>query len=703
MKKYQLKNIDCASCAAKIEDGLSKMPEVKFVSVNFVNSTLQIDTPDIEEVKQKIKEIEPEVEIVEPAESTLGETPSIKKSALKDELVENKFELFRIGFVIALLIFGIVYEDLIHHTKYRWAEYLVFGIAYLFSGWVVLKGAFISITKGKVFNEHFLMTIATLGAFAIDEMPEAVAVMLFYVVGELFQDIAVNRSRKSVKALLEIRPDYANLKVNGDIKRVSPTDVHPGQIIVVKPGEKIPLDGNIIEGNSFVDTSALTGESVPRSVKENEIVLAGMINKSGMLTIEVTKEFGKSSISKILELVENATSKKAETEKFITTFARYYTPVVVFGALLLAVIPPLFIAGQTFTDWIYRALVVLVISCPCALVISIPLGYFGGIGGASRRGILVKGSNYLDALTKIKTVVFDKTGTLTKGEFKVAEIISANGFSKEDILKFAAFAEANSSHPIAKSILDAYGNKIPQSEISEVKEISGHGIQAKVNGNEILIGNDKLLHKENIEHDRCDVDGTVVHVAVNKKYVGYIIISDSLKDEAAETIAELNNLKINTVMLTGDNKSTAEVYAKKLGIKEYYSELLPENKVEHIEKLLSSTEDGKVAFVGDGINDAPVIARADVGIAMGALGSDAAVETADVVLMIDSPMQVVKAIEIAKRTRKIVWQNIMFAMGVKLFFILLGAFGIATMWEAVFGDMGVAIIAILNAMRVMKV
>jgi len=678
------------------------MPEVKFVSVSFANSTMQIDAPDIEEVKQKIKEIEPEVEVVEPTESLEGEKHSIEKSTIKAELAENKFQLFRIGFVIVLLIFGMVYEDLIHNTPYHIAEYLVFLTAYLISGWGVLRSAVRSIVKGKVFNEHFLMTIATLGAFAVDEMAEAVAVMLFYVIGELFQDIAVNRSRKSVKALLEIRPDYANIKINGEVKRVSPTEVHPGQIIVVKPGEKIPLDGIIKEGNSFVDTSALTGESVPRAVKESETVLAGMINKSGLLTIEVTKEFGESSISKILELVENATSKKAETEKFITTFARYYTPVVVFGALLLAVIPPLFFAGQTFTDWIYRALVVLVISCPCALVISIPLGYFGGIGGASRKGILVKGSNYLDALTKIKTVVFDKTGTLTKGEFKVAEIISANGFKEEEILKYAAYAEANSSHPIAKSILDAYKNIIQQNEITEVKEISGHGIQAKIDGNEVLIGNDKLLHNENIKHDKCDVEGTVVHVAVNKKYAGYIVISDSLKNEAAETIAELNKLKVNTIMLTGDNKSAADVYAKKLGIKEYYSELLPENKVQHIEKLLETTKDGKVAFVGDGINDAPVIARADVGIAMGALGSDAAVETADVVLMTDSPMQVVKSIEVAKRTRTIVWQNIAFAMGVKLFFILLGAFGIATMWEAVFGDMGVAIIAILNAMRVMK-
>lgn len=699
MKKYQLNNIDCASCAAKIEDGLAKMPEVKFVSVNFANSTLLIDAPDIDEVKQKIKEIEPGAEVVEPKEDLLL---PIKKSNLKDELTENRLELFRIVSVITLLIFGMIYEDLIHNTPFHWAEYLVFVSAYLISGWGVLSGAARSIVKGKVFNEHFLMTIATLGAFAIDEMPEAVAVMLFYVVGELFQDIAVNRSRKSVKALLEIRPDYANIKINGDVKRVSPTEVHPGQIIVVKPGEKIPLDGNVIEGNSFVDTSALTGESIPCAIKVNEKVLAGMINKSGLLTIEVTKEFGESSISKILELVENASSKKAETEKFITTFARYYTPVVVFAALLLAVLPPLLFAGQTFNEWIYRALVVLVISCPCALVISIPLGYFGGIGGASRRGILVKGSNFLDALTKIKTVVFDKTGTLTKGEFKVAEIVSANGFKEEEILKYAAYAEANSSHPIAKSILEAYNQTIQQNIISQVKEISGHGIQAKVHSDEVFIGNDKLLHKENIEHNKCDIEGTVVHVAINKKYAGHIVISDSLKNEAAETIAELNKLKVNTAMLTGDNKSAAEAFAKKLGIKEFYSDLLPENKVEHIEKLLSSSGDGKVAFVGDGINDAPVIARADVGIAMGALGSDAAVETADVVLMTDSPMQVVKSIEVAKRTRTIVWQNIMFAMGVKLFFILLGAFGIATMWEAVFGDMGVAIIAILNAMRVMR-
>lgn len=698
MKKYQLKNVDCASCASKIENELKKLEDVKFVSVDFATSTLHIETDNIDKIKIKIKEIEPEVEVILPS----SVEPFAKTSFTISELAENKFAIIKIVLVIAILIFGMAYENLIHNTQFKWAEYLVFITAYLISGWKVILKAAKNIFKGKIFDENFLMTIATIGAFAIDEMAEGVAVMLFYVVGELFQDIAVNRSRKSIKSLLEIKPDYANLKTNGETKKVSPESIKVGDYIIVKAGEKIPLDGDITEGSSFVDTSAITGESVPRKVRENDIVLAGMINQSGLLTIKVTKIFNESSISKILELVENATSKKAQTEKFITTFARYYTPIVVFGALLLAIIPPLFFAGQTFTDWIYRALVVLVISCPCALVISIPLGYFGGIGGASKKGILVKGSNFLDALTQVKTVVFDKTGTLTKGEFKVSEITTANGFSKETILEYAAYSEVHSNHPIAKSILEAYSKGLDNARIKNVDEISGHGIRAVVDGKEILIGNDKLLHKEDIEHDVCNVEGTVVHVVIDKKYAGHIIISDSIKEDAIEAVSSLKKKGIHTVMLTGDNKYAAEIYSRKLGIDEYYAELLPENKVEQIEKLLSSTKDGKVAFVGDGINDAPVIARTDVGIAMGALGSDAAIETADVVLMTDSPMQVVHSIEIAKRTRMIVWQNIGFAMGVKLFFIILGVFGIATMWEAVFGDMGVAIIAILNAMRVMK-
>jgi Cd2+/Zn2+-exporting ATPase len=695
MKKYRLKNIDCASCAAKIEEGLSKMEGVKSCSVNFANSSLFIDTDNIESVKKKIKEIEPEVIVEEMQVEKPVESENIWE--------ENKKELIKILLTVLLLGIGLIFEEVIHNSPYRIAEYLVFIPAYLISGWGVLKGAVRSITKGKVFNEHFLMTIATGGAILIDAMPEAVTVMLFYVVGELFQDIAVNRSRKSVKALLEIRPDYANLKNDGEIKRVSPESVKVGENIIVKAGEKIPLDGEIIDGNSFVDTSALTGESVPRKVKEKDIVLAGMINQSGLLTIRVTKLFNESSISRILELVENAASKKAETEKFITTFAKYYTPVVVFGALFLALLPPLLFNGQTFSDWIYRSLVVLVISCPCALVISIPLGYFGGIGGASRRGILVKGSNYLDALTKVKTVVFDKTGTLTKGEFKVSEIVVKNGFDKDELLQLAAYAESHSNHPIAKSIINAYDTKIQQSEITELKEVPGKGIKARVNKDEIIVGNDKLLHAENIQHDKCEVEGTVIHVAINSVYAGYIIISDTLKEGAEEAIALLKKKNIDSVMLTGDNKTAAEIIAKKLGIDKYYYELMPEDKVKHIEEILQSTAKGnKVAFVGDGINDSPVLARADIGIAMGALGSDAAVETADVVLMTDSPLQVITALDVAKKTRKIVWQNIGFAMGVKLFFILLGIYGIATMWEAVFGDMGVAIIAILNAMRVMK-
>lgn len=704
MKKYKLKNIDCASCAANIENGLKKLEEVKFVSVNFASSSLIVDTNDIEIVKRKIKDLEPDVELIEIEKKELTPASEPTHSVWN----ENKTTIIRIILTILLLITGIVFEKQIHNTPFRILEFGIFISAYLLSGWKVLTSAAKNILKGRVFDENFLMTIATLGAFAIHQMPEAVAVMWFYVVGELFQDLAVNRSRKSIKALLQIRPDYANLKINGEINKVSPFEVLPGQIIIVKPGEKIPLDGEIIEGNSFVDTAALTGESVPRSVKISDVVLAGMINKSGLLTISVTKRFGESSISRILELVENASSKKAETEKFITTFARYYTPVVVFGALLLAVIPPLFFSGQTYADWIYRALVVLVISCPCALVISIPLGYFGGIGGASRKGILIKGSNYLDALTKVKTVVFDKTGTLTKGEFKVSEVVTQNGFDKDEIIKSAAYAESHSNHPIAKSIIEAYKNdshssEIDESLLSDIQEISGKGIKAKVGGKEIILGNDKLLHIENIKHDKCEVEGTVVHLAVNSVYAGYIIISDTLKEDSQKTIQLLKEKNIKTVMLTGDNKSAAESFAKKLGIDKFYFELMPEDKVNHIEKLIQSSVKGdKVAFVGDGINDAPVLARADVGIAMGALGSDAAVETADIVLMTDSPSKIVTVLDIAKRTRRIVWQNISFAMGVKLFFILLGVFGIATMWEAVFGDMGVAIIAILNSMRVMK-
>ncbi len=694
MKKYQLKNLDCASCASKIEDNLTKLGGVKFVSVNFANATMTIDTDNIEMVKAHIKKIEPEVEV----EDNEKETKVVSTS----ELAENKWTIIKAVTGILFLIAGMVFEDEIHNTPFHIGEYLIFGTGYLIVGWKVISSAVKNILRGQFFDEQFLMTIATLGAFAIDQMPEAMAVMLFYVVGELFQDIAVNRSRKSIKALLEIKPEYANLLVNGETTKVSPESIKVGDTIIVKAGEKIPLDGVVTEGNSFVDTSALTGESVPRKLKEKDIALSGTINQTGVLSIKVTKIFSESSVSKILELVENATAKKAETEKFITTFAKYYTPIVVIGAFLLAVVPPLLFSAQTFSEWVYRALVVLVISCPCALVISIPLGYFGGIGSASRKGILVKGSNFLDALTQVKTVVFDKTGTLTKGEFKVSEVVTSNGFTKEQILEYAAYAETNSNHPVAKSISDAYGNDIDSKRIKRVEEISGHGIKAVIDGQTVLAGNDKLLHKENIAHPLCNVEGTVVHVAIGTTYAGYIIISDALKDDAVEAIEKLKARNILTVMLTGDNKFAAAAFAKKLNIDKYFYELLPEDKVKHIEDLMQTGKGGKVAFVGDGINDAPVIARADIGIAMGALGSDAAIETADVVLMTDSPSKVALAIDVAKTTRNIVWQNIYFAMGVKLIFIVLGVFGVATMWEAVFGDMGVALIAVFNAIRILK-
>ena len=694
MKKYKLNNLDCASCASKIENSLSKLEEVKFVAVNFANSTMTIDTDNLDKVKAQIKKLEPEVVV----EDLNAENTTISQS----ELVENKETIIKAILGICLLIIGMVFENQIHNTPYHIGEYLVFGIGYLIVGWEVISSAVKNIIRGQFFDEKFLMTIATLGAFSIDQMPEAVAVMLFYVVGELFQDIAVNRSRKSIKALLEIKPEFANLVIDGNSTKVSPESIQVGDTIIVKPGEKIPLDGEVIDGNSFVDTSALTGESVPRKMKRNDLVLSGTINQTGLLTIKVTKLFSESSVSKILELVENASSKKAETEKFITTFAKYYTPVVVISALLLAILPPLLFSDQTFSEWIYRALVVLVISCPCALVISIPLGYFGGIGSASRKGILVKGSNFLDALTQVTTVVFDKTGTLTKGEFKVSEVVTSNGFSKEEILEYAAYAETNSNHPVAKSISEAFAKEIEIQRIKKVEEISGHGIKAVVDNKMVLAGNDKLLHRENIDHPVCNVEGTVVHIAIDTVYAGYIIISDTLKDDAIKAIEALRAKNIQTVMLTGDNQFAAAAFAKKLNINKYFFELLPQDKVKHIENLMLESKGGKVAFVGDGINDAPVIARADVGIAMGALGSDAAIETADVVLMTDSPFKVAVAIDVAKTTRKIVWQNIFFAMGVKLIFIILGVFGVATMWEAVFGDMGVALIAVFNAIRILR-
>ena len=618
-----------------------------------------------------------------------------------------KQELIPVILVVVLFVGGLLFEEKLHNTPYSIGEYLVFIPAYLLSGWNVLTIAGRNILLGRVFDENFLMTIATLGAVAIHKLPEAVGVMLFFKIGELFQEFAIGRSRQSIRSLLEIRPDSANLKQNGDIKKVSPETVAVGDIILVKPGEKIPLDGEIIDGNSQIDTSALTGESVPRTVKVGETVLAGTINQTGVLTVKVTKLFGESSISRILELVENARSKKAETEKMITKFASYYTPFVVFASLGVALIPPLFISGATNADrflWVYRALVLLVISCPCGLVISIPLGYFGGIGGAAKRGILVKGSTFLDTLTAVKTVVLDKTGTLTKGVFKVAQIVPANGFSQTELMAIAAKVESQSNHPVAKSIMEAYGGKIDSSDVKDYEEIAGHGIRAKLNNQIVLAGNDRLLHRENIAHDVCNAEGTIVHLAVDNRYAGYILIADELKEDAVQAIRDLKKLGIERiVMLTGDNQAVADSVAKKLGLDSYLAELLPEGKVEAIEKLIGESKKGdKIVFVGDGINDAPVLARADVGIAMGGLGSDAAIETADVVIMADAPSKVAEAIQIARKTHNIVWQNIIFAMSVKAIFIGLGAFGLATMWEAVFADVGVALAAIFNATRVLK-
>lgn len=564
-----------------------------------------------------------------------------------------------------------------------------------------------NIIRGQVFDEYFLMSVATLGAFAIGEYPEGVAVMLFYQLGELFQGMAVNRSRKSIQALMDIRPDYANILTgSGDeTRRVSPEDVRIGDRIVVKAGERVPLDGIVRAGRSMVDTSALTGESVPRELESGSDVLSGFVNKNGMLTIEVTKTFGESTVSKILDLVQNASSRKAKTEHFISKFARYYTPVVVILAAVIAFVPPLILSGATFADWIYRALVFLVISCPCALVVSIPLGFFGGIGAASRNGILVKGSNYLEALNDVKVVVFDKTGTLTKGVFKVTAIRPEGGRTEDELMELAAIAEANSNHPIAESIRAAWAKAIPTQGVEGYDEVAGHGIKVSVDGREVLAGNAKLMKQAGISYTTPETAGTMVHVAEAGMYVGHLIIADEVKDDAAAAIQALKKLGIRkTVMLTGDAKAVGEAVGRELGVDEVYAELLPQDKVERLEQLeAAKSPKEKMVFVGDGINDTPVLARADVGVAMGGLGSDAAIEAADVVIMTDEPSKLASAIRIAKRTRMIVWQNIAFALGVKAIFLLLGVFGIATMWEAVFSDVGVTVLAVLNAMRVLRV
>ena len=583
------------------------------------------------------------------------------------------------------------------------AELAFLIVAYVILGWDVVWQAVKNITRGQVFDEHFLMSVSTIGAFAIGEYPEAVAVMLFYQVGEFFQSLAVKRSRKSISDLMDICPDSATVKRNGVLQVVSPESVAVGEIIVVKPGEKIPLDGIVVDGESMLDTKALTGESVPRSIRKGDEALSGCINQSGLLTLKVTKSFGESTVSKITDLVENASARKAPTENFITTFARYYTPVVVGMAAVLAIIPPLVLGGG-WSEWLRRGFVFLIVSCPCALVISIPLTFFGGIGAASKRGVLVKGSNYLEALNKVSVVVFDKTGTLTKGVFEVANIIPAAGYQKEQVLEYAAQAESYSNHPIAKSILATYGKPIDQKQFSGFEEISGHGISVMVQGKKVLAGNSKLMESEKIAYAACDAAGTKFYVAADGSYVGCILIADEVKPDSKCTIAELKKIGVEkTVMLTGDDERIGKSVADELGLDAYYAQLLPDQKVEKLEMLDKQKRQGsKLAFVGDGINDAPVLARADVGIAMGGLGSDAAIEAADVVLMTDEPSKLVEAIDVAKATKRIVMQNIVIALGIKSVFLVLGALGMAGMWEAVFGDVGVTIIAVLNAMRILK-
>ena len=586
----------------------------------------------------------------------------------------------------------------------EWLQIALFIISYIIVGGDVVKRAVKNIFKGQVFDENFLMSIATIGAFFIGEYPEGVAVMLFYQVGELFQSYAVGKSRKSIASLMDIRPDYANVKKGDELVKVDPDEVQIGDIIVIKAGEKIPLDGKVIEGSSMIDTSALTGESVPREVEVGSDILSGCININGVITAEVTKEFGESTVSKILDLVENASSKKSNSEQFITKFARYYTPVVVIIAVFLAIIPPLVIDGATFSDWIYRALAFLVVSCPCALVISIPLSFFGGIGGASKKGVLVKGSNYLEALAETEIVVFDKTGTLTKGVFNVQEI-HPEGVSKEELLELTAHAESYSNHPISLSLKRAYSKEIDNGRISDVEEISGHGVIATVDGKKVMAGNIKLMKKMDIPYFKGELIGTIVHVAVNNKYIGYIVIADEVKEDSAQAIKELKAANIKqTVMLTGDNKSIGSKVAKELGLDKVYAELLPADKVEKLEELFSQkSKKGKLAFVGDGINDAPVLARADIGIAMGGLGSDAAIEAADVVIMTDEPSKIATTMKISKKTLKIAHQNIVFAIGIKIIVLILSAFGITTMWAAIFADVGVTIIAVLNAFRALNV
>ncbi len=698
-KTFLLRGLDCPNCSAKIEKEVGELAGVSSSVVNLMKQTLTIhvEPASAETIRHKIESIvhnhEPEVEVSE----------YIAVNNQKSENVKDDSKKMIIRLIVGAVFFamGIILGAFVKAPFPLELAFLI--VAYIILGSDVVLKAVKNIAKGRVFDENFLMSLSTIGAFMIGEYPEAVAVMLFYQVGEFFQDLSVKRSRKSIAALMDIRPDFATVNRNGELVTVAPESVSIGEMIVVKPGEKIPLDGIVTYGESMLDTKALTGESVPKAVHQGDEALSGCINQSGVLTIRVTKAFGESTVAKIIDLVENASSRKAPTENFITTFARYYTPIVVILAAILAIVPPLAIGGD-WIEWIRRGMVFLVISCPCALVISIPLTFFVGLGAAPNHCVLVKASNYLEALNNVSTVVFDKTGTQTKGVFKVTDILSGNGFTSEQILEYAALAESYSNHPIAKSILTAYEKEVDQAAITDYQEISGHGISAIVDGKKVLVGNTKLMEAENVDYSVCDKVGTKVYVAIDSQYAGCILIADEIKADSKKAILDLKRIGIQkTVMLTGDDEKIGKAVAEKLNLDEYYAGLLPQQKVEKLELLDSKKRSGsKLAFIGDGINDAPVLARADVGIAMGGLGSDAAIEAADVVLMTDEPSKLVEAITVAKATKRIVIQNIVISLAIKGAFLVLGAFGIAGMWEAVFGDVGVALIAVFNAMRIMK-
>ncbi|WP_195953480.1 heavy metal translocating P-type ATPase [Clostridium saudiense] len=728
--KLVLNGLDCANCANKIEDKVNKINGVKEATVNFSTTVLTAEIKEenlkseiINEIKSIVKKLEPHVKVEEKIDNkeiknkTKACTSSCcskdndhhegskdkihEHSHEKEESSNGKIEILKDNWL--LIVGAIIYAIALLYNGNNKISIILFVASYLAIGGEVILTAIKNILRGEVFDENFLMSIATIGAFFIGEYPEAVAVMLFYQIGEVFQGYAVNKSRKSISSLMNIRADYANVLRNGSEFKVSPEEVNLEEIIVIKPGERVPLDGTVIEGTSFLDTSALTGESVPREVKTSDEILSGAINDNGVLKVKVNKEYGESTVARILELVENASNKKAPTEKFITKFSKVYTPIVVFIAIIVAIVPPLLIKDATFSEWLYKALSLLVVSCPCALVVSIPLGFFSGIGAASKKGILVKGGNYLEALKESEIVVFDKTGTLTKGVFKVTNI-NAKNISEDELLEITAIGESNSNHPIALSIANAYGKEINKNEIESYKEVAGHGVEAIIKGKKVLLGNSKLMKSNNISYDEVDTIGTIVHIAIDGEYKGNIVISDEVKENVKEALTELKSVGIKkTIMLTGDSKVVADKVAKAIGIDEVHAELLPSDKVNKVEEILNKkSANGKVLFVGDGINDAPVLARADIGIAMGGVGSDAAIEAADVVLMKDKVEAISEAIRVSRKTSKILWQNIIFSLAIKVAVMILVIFGLTNMWAAVFADVGVTLLAVLNSMRIIR-